>query len=148
MKTLIIYDSVRGNTQKVAQAIGDVIEGEVSVCRVGEATPDDFKSLDLLVIGSPTHAGKPTAAIQALVKDLPAPVSTVKVAAFDTRMPAGWVKLFGFAADRIAKTLKGKGRPLDVPPEGFFVQGREGPLKDGELQRAAAWGKSLTELSS
>ncbi len=145
MKALIVYDSVHGNTQKVAQAIGDVIEGEVTVCRVGEATPDDFRALDLLVIGSPTHGGRPTPAIQAFVKGLPGPVSTVRVAVFDTRMPAGWVKVFGFAADRISKTLMGRGWAMDMPPEGFFVQGREGPLKDGEMQRAAAWAKSLSE---
>jgi len=147
MKALIIYDSQHGNTQKVAQAIGDVIEGEVKVCRAGEETAEDFKSLDLLVIGSPTHGGRPTPAIQAFVRDLPGPVSTVRVAAFDTRMPAGWVKVFGFAAGRIAKALKGRGWTLDTPPEGFYVRKSEGPLKDGELQRAAAWGKALTEHS-
>jgi flavodoxin I len=144
MKALIVYDSQQGNTEKVAQAIADGIAGEVKVCRVGEAAPDDFKSLDLLVIGSPTHGGRPTPAIQSLVKDLPGPVSTVRVAAFDTRMPAGWVKIFGFAADRIAKALKGKGWTLSTRPEGFYVGKSEGPLKDGELERAAAWGKALS----
>ncbi|MFW6056409.1 MAG: flavodoxin family protein [Chloroflexota bacterium] len=147
MKALIVYDSVHGNTQKVAQAIGDVIEGEVSVCRVGEATAADFKSLDLLVIGSPTHGGRPTPAIQGFVNDLPGPVSNVKVAVFDTRMPAGWVKIFGFAANRITKALKGKGWSMDTRPEGFYVKGREGPLKDGELQRAALWARALAERS-
>ena len=145
MKALIVYDSQHGNTEKVAQAIGDAIEGEVRVCRVGEATPDDLKSLDLLVIGSPTHGGRPTPAIQSLVKDLPGPVSTVRVAAFDTRLSTSLVKVFGFAADRIAKALKGKGWTLSTRPEGFYVSKSEGPLKDGELQRAAAWGKALTE---
>lgn len=145
MKALIVYDSLHGNTQKVAQAIGDVIDGEVSVRRVGTVTTDDFKSVDLLVIGSPTHGGRPTPAIQAFVKGLPGPVSTVKVAAFDTRMPAGWVKIFGFAADKLAKSLKGKGWTLDTRPEGFYVRKSEGPLRDGELQRATLWAKGLTE---
>ena len=29
MKTLIVYDSVHGNTEKIARAIGDAIAGEV-----------------------------------------------------------------------------------------------------------------------
>jgi hypothetical protein len=30
-----------------------------------------------------------------------------------------------------------------VPLEGFFVVDKEGPLRDGELERAAAWGAAL-----
>ncbi len=145
MKTLVVYDSAHGNTQMVAQAIGDVILGEVNVRRVGEVTSGDLKSVDLLIIGSPTHGGRPTAAIQGFVESLPGPVSTVRVAAFDTRMPHAWVKLFGFAAIRIARALEGKGWSVEQPVEGFFVNGRGGPLKDGELQRAAAWGRSIAE---
>jgi flavodoxin len=36
MKTLVVYDSVYGNTGIIAQAIGDAITGEVKVLRVGE----------------------------------------------------------------------------------------------------------------
>ena len=66
-----------------------------------------------------------------------------KVAAFDTRIPTKIVKIFGFAADRIAKNLKDKGANLVVPAEAFYVAGKEGPLKDGELERAAFWAKTL-----
>ncbi len=148
MKTLIVYDSVHGNTQKVAQAIGDVIIGEVNVRRLGEVTTGDLKSIDLLIIGSPTHGGRPTPAIQGFLDGMPGPVSTVRVAAFDTRMAAGWVKVFGFAAPRIASALRSKGWSVEAPVEGFFVKGRGGPLKDGELQRAAAWGQALSEHTS
>jgi len=61
----------------------------------------------------------------------------------DTRIPLKSLKIFGFAADRIAKNLKDKGANLVVPAEGFFVNGKEGPLKAGELERAAAWAKTL-----
>jgi len=52
----------------------------------------------------------------------------------------GW---FGYAAKPIADILVKKGGELFAPPEGFFVKGREGPLKDGELQRAAIWARAL-----
>jgi flavodoxin len=36
MKALIVYDSVYGNTEKIAKAIGNAITGEVKVLRVSE----------------------------------------------------------------------------------------------------------------
>ena len=48
--------------------------------------------------------------------------------------------------DRLmAGTLRGKSWPVVEPIEGFFVKGREGPLQDGELQRAAAWARAIAE---
>jgi hypothetical protein len=67
------------------------------------------------------------------------------VAAFDTRIQAKWVKLFGYAAGRIAGRLKEKGGLLVSSPEAFFVKGKEGPLKEGELERAADWAKEVVK---
>jgi flavodoxin len=53
------------------------------------------------------------------------------------------VKVFGYAAERIAKELEAKGGKPVVPPEGFFVEDREGPLKEGELKRASEWAKRI-----
>lgn len=30
-----------------------------------------------------------------------------------------------------------------MPPAGFFVNGKEGPLKEGELERAAEWARQI-----
>jgi len=48
----------------------------------------------------------------------------------------GW---FGYAAKPIADRLVRKRGSLASPPEGFLVGGSEGPLKEGELERAAEW---------
>jgi len=53
--------------------------------------------------------------------------------------------VFGYAAGRIANNLKKKGGILIASPEGFFVTGGQGPLKEGELERAAAWAKGILE---
>jgi hypothetical protein len=53
------------------------------------------------------------------------------------------MKMGGYAAGRMAESLKKKGVSLVVPPEGFFVKDREGPLKEGELERAADWAKTI-----
>jgi len=144
MKALIVYDSVHGNTEQLARAIGDAF-GNAAVLHVTKVTADDLKAADLVIVGSPTHGGRPTPPIQGFLNSLPGPVSGMRAAAFDTRMPPKWVRLFGFAADRIAGALRGKGWTVVKPIEGFFVKGKEGPLLDGELQRAAFWARALSQ---
>jgi flavodoxin I len=71
MKTLIVYDSVYGNTEKIARAIGDAIAGEVKILRVSDLIPSEFNAFDMLIIGSPTHGGRPTQSIQSFFKEVP-----------------------------------------------------------------------------
>jgi len=149
MKTLIVYDSVYGNTEKIAKAIGDAITGEVKVSHVSEANSSEFKTVDLLIVGSPTHGGKPTRAIQDLLNRIP--VSDFKgasMAVFDTRLSMKLVGIFGYAAEKIAGSLKTKDWAIIVSPEGFFVKGKKGPLEKGELERAAGWAKEIVERKS
>jgi len=76
----------------------------------------------------------------------------VKIGSFDTRADlaslnnrflAFLVKLFGYAAEPIAKQLVKKGGLKTLEPMGFFVSDKEGPLKEGELERAITWVKQL-----
>jgi flavodoxin len=133
MRVLIVYDSTYGHTERIAQAIGEAIDGEVR--HVSAVSPADLEGFDLLIIGSPTHGGFPTEGIHELVKGAPA-VDGVAVAAFDTRTKR---TIFGYAAPKIARSMEGSGGILVTPPEGFLVEGKKGPLKDGELERAADW---------
>jgi flavodoxin I len=144
MKTLIVYDSGFGNTEKIAHAIGGAMTGDVRVARVGEVRPEDLKGLNFLVVGSPTQGGRATPAIRDFIGKIPKDgLKGINVSAFDTRLPGRLVGIFGYAAGRIAPGLKKKGGNLISPPEGFIVQGSEGPLKQGELERAAAWAKQI-----
>lgn len=52
------------------------------------------------------------------------------------------VGIFGYATPSIANTLVTRGGVLIVPPEGFFVKGRGGPLKEDEPERADRWAKA------
>ena len=61
----------------------------------------------------------------------------------ESRVLPFFVGLFGYAAKPISDRLKKKGGELIIPPEGFFVEGIEGPLKEGELERAADWAKQI-----
>jgi flavodoxin len=156
MKALVIYDSVFGNTKKIAQAIGDALGSQVDVeiVRVSDVKPDQLAGLTLLIVGSPTRQFSPTGATTSLLKSIPKDgLKGVKVAAFDTRFTvseiekvrilAFFVRIFGYAAKPIADRLEKKGGELVVPPEGFYVGDTEGPLLEGELERAANWAKQV-----
>ena len=146
MKALVVYDSVYGNTEKVATAIGEAIapSGEVEVLRVDAANPSELASTDLLIVGSPVHGGRPTPPIQDfLSKMAQQSLKGIKVAVFDTRATSKFAKIFGNAAGRIVGQLTKNGAVVIVPPEGFFVTGTKGPLKEGELQRAANWAREI-----
>lgn len=153
MKTLIVYDSIFGNTEKVAQAMAEALaaQGEATLRRVADVQPGNLAGLRLLLVGSPTRAFRPTPATVAWLKALPAgALQGVRVGAFDTRMQVEkapailrfLVSLFGFAAKPIAAHLQKAGGALACPPEGFIVLGTEGPLQEGELERAATWAKA------
>ena len=66
MKVLLVYDSVYGNTEKITQAMAEAIatSGEAKLLRAGEANPPELESIELLIVGSPTHGGRPTPAVQ------------------------------------------------------------------------------------
>ncbi len=141
-----MYDSAHGNTERIAKSMADAIAGGTQAVRASTFVADGLAGLDLLIIGSPTYGGKPTPAMQELLGRLPGPsVKGVKVAAFDTRLGSRFVRVFGFAADKISADLAGKGASVAATPEGFIVKGREGPLKEGELERAAAWARNLVK---
>ncbi len=140
MKTLVVYDSTYGNTEDIAKSVGNAIPGEVRIVRASEADPADMNTVDLLVVGSPTYGGRATQPIQDFLAKIPdISVKGKKVAAFDTRYAGKFVKVFGFASEKIAENLKAKGGNLASTPEGFIVKGKKGPLKEGELERAASW---------
>lgn len=144
MRALVVYDSVHGNTEKIARAIGEAIAGEIKVLRVGEVGSSELESFDLIIVGSPTPGGRPTQPIQDFLNEAPEPaVKGTNVAAFDTRLSTRLVGIFGYAAGRITDSLKRKGGALIVSPEGFLVKGTEGPLKEGEVERAVDWAKEM-----
>ncbi len=147
MKAVVIYDSVFGNTEKLAQSIA-AAHGTKAI-PASQVDSGQLRGVDLLVVGSPTRGFRPTEDIRKLLNGLPKNhLAGMRVAAFDTRIILETidskalrflVDKGGYAASSIAKTLEKKGGQLAAPPEGFFVTGERGPLKEGELERAAAW---------
>ena len=132
MKTLIVYDSFFGNTEKIAQAMGSALGLQASseVIRVSNLKPEQLKGVELLIVGSPTRGFRPSEGITAFLKSLPVGgLKGTKVAAFDTRMKLSFTKPFilgffldrmGYAGKRIADGLKNASGDLAATPEGLL----------------------------
>jgi hypothetical protein len=52
------------------------------------------------------------------------------------------------ALDFLFEALRERGYTPAVEPESFFVEGTPGPLEEGELERAAEWGRTLANKVS
>lgn len=143
MKNLVIYDSYFGNTEKIADAIAKSISAKA--IKIDNIKDANLNEVELIILGCPTHGGRPTEAIQKFINDIT--LKNIKFAVFDTRMSKDninialklLIKLIGYASPKMAKTLKSKGYELITSPEGFLVKGKEGPLSDGEIERAKNW---------
>lgn len=156
MNTLVVYDTLFGDTMEVAREVADILagHGRTRLLRVDNATNEDVRDSGLLVVGSPTQGGHPTEKMRAFLDGLP-DLSGMQAAAFDTRLsdrghgPALnlLIRHVGYAADRMARILQDKGATLITEPGGFIVEHRSGPLKDGELDHANMWVTDMFQLA-
>jgi hypothetical protein len=165
MKIVVVYESMFGNTKTIGERIAEGLReaGEVIVGTVDEVSPDEVRDAALIVAGGPTHAhgmARPNAHQSVAKMDphhkygpvLPGrenlhgwlervPAGRAMAAAFDTRFDKPrW--LTGSAAKKIARRLRDRGYSI-LGAESFFVRTTGGPLADGELERAVAWGRAL-----
>lgn len=172
MKAVVAYESMYGNTRQIAEAIAEGLEqlGEVEVLSVNDGGPSAADGAEFLVVGGPTHMhGLATEMSRKGVAKAAEEDEDVSLepgatdgpglrkwltqrsgdgrpaAAFDTRIDRSPV-LTGSAARGIAKRLRRRGYEVVTDPQSFFVDDSEGPLADGELDRARVWGTSLSEL--
>ena len=146
MKTMISYHSRFGNTRKVAEAISQAFEahGTTRVMEAEGLTAADLADADLVIMGSPTHRMNLPQELRPRLEALPRRSLRGKwVAAFDTsyRM-SRWLAPFT-AARKLDGKLRKLGGKRAARPESFHVEGREGPLYEGEAERAQAWGASI-----
>lgn len=144
MKALVVYGTRYGNTQKIAEAIGDGLKSAfaVDVLPIDGVTPAQVTAADLLVLGGPTEAHGMTAALKAFVDGMSFSLEGKPVAAFDTRI--GVAKIFsGSAASGIDAHLRRAGAKVIADDGSFIVKGKQPELEPGELARALLWGKDV-----
>lgn len=141
MNYLIAYDSQYGNTERIAQEIGEALStlGRAQVRRVDAISPEMLSDVDTLFIGCPTQGWRSTAATQSFLRATPPDkLRRMQIACFDTRFQKPrWIT--GSAAKDVEKRLHEEGVELSAAPESFFVTHEEGPLLNGELERAKTW---------
>lgn len=148
MKTLVVYFSKFGNTHKIAETIASSISsnGDARMIEFNSLSEKDLEGLDLLVMGSPTHKMNLPEAVKPELDRLPKRIlSGTRVAVFDTSYKMSWWLNQFTAAKRLSKKLRKLGGKLVIPPETFHVTEREGPLYEGELERAQAWTRLILQ---
>jgi flavodoxin len=157
MSVLIVFDSIFGNTGQVAEAMADAVPDARAV-HVHDAAGIDLNGVTLLVVGSPTRGFRPTPDMQEFVDGLGDDMLAGRRAAvFDTRLdletvhpaPLRWVMdVGGYAANTLERLLTDKGCVMTGKPTGFLVSGSEGPLLEGEIERARDWLRALVDTTS
>jgi flavodoxin len=141
MKTLVIYDSNFGNTKTIAKAITKGLGQNTNTVSVDKYYKGLLEEVELLIIGSPINAWRPTENILKLLNSFTEEeLEGLKCSTFDTR-----VRFFihGDACKKIAKKLEEVGGEIISEPTYYYVNGKEGPLEDGEEDRAKEWGREL-----
>ena len=164
MKALVIYESMYGNTQRIAEAVAEGLGKHLptTLTEVGTAADELPDDVALLVVGGPTHAfsmSRESTRADAASKVTKPMVSRGRglrdwieavCADHGSRPPAATFatkvrrpRLFGSAASAAAKRLRRGGFRLVSSPADFWVEGSEGPLSQGAVEAAEAWGDQL-----
>jgi flavodoxin len=166
LKVLVVYESLFGNTHAVAEAVAEGLRerAEVDVAAVKDSSPAVVEGVDLVVVGGPTHAhGMASTRTRAgalddatrkgkTVPEVEGPAlrewidgigetERCRAAAFDTRLPPPRF-VTGSAAKGIARRLRRHGFEV-IGEESFLVEHSDGPPREGELDRAKEWGRTL-----
>jgi flavodoxin len=143
MNALVVYHSQFGNTRQVAEAIAKVFDetGSARTVSAGQLTTADLQGVDLVVMGTPTHKMNLPEAVRPILDQLSRrSLRGVPVAAFDTSYEMSAILSRFTASKRIDRKLRKLGGKRLVPPETFHVHHHhEGPLYDGEIERAKKW---------
>jgi flavodoxin len=148
VKALVVYDSVYGNTEKVAKALAAGLESggvEVNVVKVDAVKFDELRGVDLLCVGSPVHGWNASKPMQEFLERLKSveDLTGKKTFAFDTKMKS---RLAGSAGGKIERKLKDLGMTIAKHSESAIVIGREGPLEQSAEETFKHIGAELAKI--
>ena len=147
MNALVVYYSQFGNTRQVAEAIAEVLQraGAARALDAQQLAAADLEGIDLLVMGTPTYKMNLPQEVRPVFDALPRGIlDGAATAAFDTSYEMSGFLARSTASKRIDRELRKLGGRRLVPPETFHVEHHhEGPLLDGEIERAKRWAESI-----
>ncbi len=165
MRALVVFESMFGNTEKVAGAVarGLQLAGvDTGLVEVRSAPHRLAGDLDLLVVGGPTHGfsmSRASTRADAVRQGAPSERATTglrewlegveleserapELATFDTRVSkVRWLPQA--AGPSAARAGRRRGLVPVAKPLGFLVDDIRGPLVERELERAVEWGRRL-----
>lgn len=170
MSVLVVYESMFGDARDIAQAIvagasETVSARAVEVSHAPRAVPPE---VTVLVVGSPTHAfglprpesradaGKrseeplvsPGPGVREWLADVEPAAPGQRAVTFDTRMThPKLLTAMDHASHTAAKLLRKAGFSIAADSEHFRVEDVQGPLVEGEVERATVWGRHLASLA-
>ena len=147
VKALVVYDSVYGNTEKIAKALAAGLESggvDVDVVKVDAVKFDELGEVDLLCVGSPTQAWNASKPMKDFLERLKGIESLrgKKAFAFDTKIKS---RLSGDAGQKIEKKLEEAGLTIARHSESAVVKGREGPLEENAEETFKQIGQDLAK---
>jgi hypothetical protein len=160
MKAVVVYESHWGNTEAVARAVADGIGPQAQALATDEASAAALEGVSLIVAGAPVMAfGLPNdralAGLEESGRTAPRPpdLSHPSLRRWLSELPAGYGLGAAFetriwwsprgATGTIERELAKAGYRRLLKSERFIVTGGYGPLRDGELERARAWGAEV-----
>ncbi len=158
MRAVVVYESHWGNTAAVAEAIARGLGAGAVAVSTADASPEAVADADLIVAGAPVLGFRlPTDQMLAGLANerspRPADLRGPSMRSWLAEVPAGHGRAATFetgiwwspggATGAIARELGRAGYEPVGKGRRFVVNGRYGPLRDGELERAERWGAEL-----
>jgi hypothetical protein len=155
MQAVVVYESHWGNTEAVARAIAEGFGPEAVALTTNQAGAAVIAGVDLIVAGAPVMGFRlPTEEmIEGLRSERGADISNAPMRAWLDRLPKGSGTYAAFetrvwwspggATGAISRALEAAGyRPI-AKGHRFIVEDKDGPLREGQLEKAHQWGVDL-----
>jgi len=145
-KVIVLYDTVYGNTKKVAMSLSRGLEAGnlyVDCISIQDFKIDEIEIYDAVGIGGPTHFHGMSKSMKSFLKIIKKRRMENKLGfAFETK---GDFDLAGSAGKKIIRYLKRMKLTIIYPPITGVVLNKEGPLEDRILNNIEQIGLRISE---
>jgi len=145
MWVYVVIASPCGVTDTVARAVARAVDWsyEHHACPANEVDPSEIRIPSVVFLGGPTHRREMGESLRVFLDHMPdRMVASSLFAAFDTRFHDSPI-VTGSSARHIQRAVEARGGRNLVPGESFFVVRRDGPVREGEVERARVWASSV-----
>jgi flavodoxin len=148
MNTMIVFDARCGGAEQIAQAIAGALShcGPVQTVDMASVRGLELDGAELLIVGGPIRRWKPSEKVQAFLENIPeGTLKGLSLASFNTHAPMPQF-VARTAAKGLNRRLRKTGGSLLLPAERFIAADRTGRLREGEMERAARWARTVHRM--